>query len=104
MLSQDEYSTILIDKRADGVTIATLNRPEKLNAVNSAMHHELSRISVDATHDPDVKCLVLTGRAGRSALVATSAPTVQLGDTTYWTRRAASSTTCSTARSRSLRQ
>ena len=65
MLSQDEYSTILIDKRADGVTIATLNRPEKLNAVNGAMHHEMSRISVDATHDPDVKCLVLTG-AGRA--------------------------------------
>ena len=35
MLTQDRYQTILIEKRASGVALATLNRPEKLNAINA---------------------------------------------------------------------
>ncbi len=64
-LNPDAYTTIDIDKRSDGVTVATLNRPEKLNAVNSAMHRELSTLPVDANRDPEVRVLVLTG-AGRA--------------------------------------
>lgn len=64
-LNPDAYTTIDIDKRSDGVTIATLNRPEKLNAVNAAMHRELASLSVDANKDPEVRVLVLTG-AGRA--------------------------------------
>ncbi len=64
-LSSDAYTTIDIDKRSDGVTVATLNRPEKLNAVNAAMHRELASLPVDANRDPDVLVLVLTG-AGRA--------------------------------------
>ena len=65
MLDANNYTTIDIEKRADGVAIATLNRPEKLNAVNAAMHRELSTLPVDANRDPDVRVLVLTG-AGRA--------------------------------------
>jgi enoyl-CoA hydratase len=65
MLDQSKYQTILIDKRPNGVTVATLNRPEKLNAVNGRLHHELSTISRDFQFDRESKVLVLTG-AGRS--------------------------------------
>jgi 1,4-dihydroxy-2-naphthoyl-CoA synthase len=42
MLEQQSYTTIRIEKRPDGVAVATLNRPEKLNAVNGDLHHELT--------------------------------------------------------------
>ncbi|MFN0092924.1 MAG: enoyl-CoA hydratase-related protein [Acidimicrobiales bacterium] len=64
-LDQSAYQTMQIDKRPNGVTVATFNRPEKLNAVNGRMHHELSTISRDFQTDRDSKVLVLTG-AGRS--------------------------------------
>lgn len=63
MLRQEDYETILIDKR-DGLAILTLNRPERLNAVNGAMHSELSTIFAAVQADPDVRAAVLTG-AGR---------------------------------------
>ncbi len=65
MLEQKSYATILIEKRADGVAIATLNRPEKLNAVNGDLHHELGTLWRDADADRDVRALVVTG-AGRA--------------------------------------
>lgn len=65
MLKQEDFETILIDKRANGVALATLNRPERLNAVNGRMHTELANIARAADNDDDVKVLVLTG-AGRA--------------------------------------
>jgi len=64
MLSQENYRAILIEKRDNGVAIATLNRPEKRNAVDDTLHEELSRLSTDTDDDPEVKVLVITG-AGR---------------------------------------
>jgi enoyl-CoA hydratase len=65
MLSPEHYETIQIEKRADGVALATLNRPERLNAVNGRMHRELSTLARDADSDPDVRVLLLAG-AGRA--------------------------------------
>jgi enoyl-CoA hydratase/carnithine racemase len=65
MLSKENYQRIAIEKRGDGVAVATLNRPEKLNAVDGAMHGELARIACDADADPEVRVLVLSG-AGRA--------------------------------------
>lgn len=65
MLERENFETILIDKRANGVVLATLNRPERLNAVNGRMHTELANIFREADNDDDVKVLVLTG-AGRA--------------------------------------
>jgi len=65
MLDQKDFETILIDKRANGVVLATLNRPERLNAVNGRMHTELANIARTADNDSNVKVLVLTG-AGRA--------------------------------------
>ena len=65
MLDQKNYDSILIDRRPDGVAIATLNRPERLNAVHDPMHAELERLPGDLDRDPDIRVLVVTG-AGRA--------------------------------------
>lgn len=50
---------------ADGITTLTLDRPDKLNALNPAVFIEL-RSHLDAiAEDPTVRCVVLTG-AGRA--------------------------------------
>ncbi len=49
---------------ADGVATLTLNRPERLNSFTVAMHGEVRRALDEATADPAVRCLILTG-AGR---------------------------------------
>jgi enoyl-CoA hydratase len=65
MLDPKQYRTIQIDKRDTGIAVATLNRPERLNAVNGEMHRELTTLWVDADADDDVRALVVTG-AGRA--------------------------------------
>ncbi len=65
MLDQANYETIAIEKRPDGVAVLTLNRPERLNAVNGAMHSELTTLFIDVQADPGVRAAVLTG-AGRA--------------------------------------
>jgi enoyl-CoA hydratase len=65
VLDPKSYDTIIIDKRADGVALATLNRPDRLNAVNGIMHGELARLTREADADPEVRVLVITG-AGRA--------------------------------------
>lgn len=65
MLDTATYETIELDRRADGVVVATLDRPHKLNAVDGRLHHELSRLPGDFEDDPDARALVLTG-AGRA--------------------------------------
>ena len=64
MLEQSNYETILIDDRDHGVVLATLNRPERLNAVDRRMHYEMARLTRDAAADDSLKVLVITG-AGR---------------------------------------
>jgi len=49
---------------ADKVLTLTLNRPDKLNCVNRALHNDLSRMFHQASTDPEVEIIVLTG-AGR---------------------------------------
>lgn len=49
---------------AEGVRTITLDRPERLNALTPAMMDDLRRALVDASRDPGVRCVVLTG-AGR---------------------------------------
>ncbi len=65
MLDQGNYQRFLLDKRDDGVVVATINRPEKLNAVDGMLHHELATLPRDVTSDPTVRALLITG-AGRA--------------------------------------
>lgn len=64
MADLSSYRTIQISREGD-ILILTLNRPERLNAVNGEMHAELARIFLDADEDPDSNVIVLTG-AGRA--------------------------------------
>ena len=54
------YEDMLVEKR-DGVVIATLNVPEKLNALTPGIRYGLKRILEDVNDDDDAKVLVLTG-------------------------------------------
>jgi enoyl-CoA hydratase len=55
-----------IDGQRDGnVLTLTLNRPEKLNAVDARMHKELSTIFDEVNLEADIEIVVLTG-AGRA--------------------------------------
>lgn len=49
---------------ADGIARVTLNRPERLNSFNDAMHAALREVVAGATADKSVRALLLTG-AGR---------------------------------------
>src|SRR5262247_4184688 len=55
---------ILVEKCA-GYRVITLNRPQRLNAFNEAMHHALKRALAEAEEDADCRALLLTG-AGRA--------------------------------------
>ena len=65
MLKSDSYKTMTIERRDNGVAVLTLNRPERLNAVNGTMHTELARFSTDFANDRELRVLVITG-AGRA--------------------------------------
>src|SRR6202022_3530615 len=56
---------VLRTDRPDGVVVLTLNRPDKLNALNPPLFVDLRR-PVDELHaNDDVRCVIVTG-AGRS--------------------------------------
>ena len=48
-----EFETLLYEKR-DRVAVITLNRPERLNAINSAMSRELPQAWQQVKKDPEV--------------------------------------------------
>ncbi len=54
----DEFLTELT---SDGVLIATLNRPEQMNALNGAIGEGLHAAIDRANHDPEVRAILLTG-------------------------------------------
>ena len=62
------YTTLLFERR-DGIATITVNRPDKLNALNTTVIAELG-IAIDAAgQDPDVGAVILTG-VGAKAFVA----------------------------------
>jgi enoyl-CoA hydratase len=61
MLIQENYETMHVERREDGIAIVSLSRPERLNAVNGRMHAELATFSRDFANDRELRVLVLTG-------------------------------------------
>ncbi len=57
------YQNIRFEAR-DGIARLTLNRPDKLNSFNGAMHAELRAALNGVQHDKSIRVLVITG-AGR---------------------------------------
>lgn len=60
---------VVLTELADRVLTVTVNRPEKLNALNAEVVEELRRAFHEAKSSPEVGALVLTG-AGEKAFVA----------------------------------
>ncbi|MET0338479.1 MAG: enoyl-CoA hydratase-related protein, partial [Caulobacter sp.] len=56
------YETLIVET-ADGVTLIRLNRPEALNALNTALLADLGQALAAAETDEAVGCVVLTGSA-----------------------------------------
>lgn len=60
------YEMILLEKDAeDKFAVLTLNRPDKLNAMNKTVIREIVRAVREAVADPDINALILTG-AGKA--------------------------------------
>jgi 2-(1,2-epoxy-1,2-dihydrophenyl)acetyl-CoA isomerase len=55
----------LIFKKEDGIITITLNRPEKLNAINHQVEEDLGVAFEEVARDPEARVMVLTG-AGRA--------------------------------------
>ncbi len=62
------YEHILVDNE-DGVAVITLNRPEKMNAMNRKLGKELHHAVKQAEADDAIGCIVITG-AGERAFTA----------------------------------
>ncbi|WP_137389006.1 enoyl-CoA hydratase/isomerase family protein [Rhodoligotrophos defluvii] len=62
-MTRDDYETIAWSYRGR-ILYLTLNRPDRLNAVNARLHAELARVFTDAANEEACDVIVLTG-AGR---------------------------------------
>ena len=65
----DTSDTILSHREDDGIAVITVNRPDKLNALNADTVRELDARLRDARDDDGVRVILLTG-AGEKAFVA----------------------------------
>ena len=63
------FQFLSFEPDADGLALVTINRPEKLNALNQAVISELGEAFRMAREDASIKALILTG-AGEKAFVA----------------------------------
>ena len=62
------YQTLLLETK-DGIAVLTVNRPDKLNALNDQVVGELHQAALALKSDPAVRGVILTG-AGPKAFIA----------------------------------
>ena len=60
----DNYEHLRFERRG-GVTVVTIDRPDRLNAANARLHRELGEVWLDIGRDPETRVAVVTG-AGRA--------------------------------------
>ena len=65
LVAYDSYTSLAFDRPSDGVLRITLNRPEKLNALDATGHDEIARVWRDIDADPSVSAVILRG-AGKA--------------------------------------
>jgi enoyl-CoA hydratase len=70
MNSVDSYKfeRILVERRANGIVIFTINRPERMNAADAVMHRELALLPKWLDEDDEARVAIITG-AGRAFCV-----------------------------------
>ena len=62
-------SVVRVETVDKGIRLVTIDRPEKMNALNAAVRDALTEAAARAAEDPDVRVLVVTG-AGEKAFIA----------------------------------
>src|SRR5262250_1061489 len=60
-----DYKHLVFERRANGVVLITINRPEVLNAPNDRLHWELTKVWLTLDADDSARVAVVTG-AGRA--------------------------------------
>jgi 2-(1,2-epoxy-1,2-dihydrophenyl)acetyl-CoA isomerase len=63
-MERESFETILYEVK-EGAGWITLNRPDVLNAFNAQMNKEVTKVLKEASRDPEVRAIVITG-AGRA--------------------------------------
>ena len=66
-MAKPAYETLTVthDRKLRGLVTITLDRPEKLNAIDAQMHEEIERACFELKHDGDARVVIITG-AGRA--------------------------------------
>ncbi|HET7356650.1 MAG TPA: enoyl-CoA hydratase/isomerase family protein [Nocardioidaceae bacterium] len=64
-MGYDGYQHLTFERRDHGVTLVTLNRPDRYNATDEVLHAELARVWRDVAEDPGTRVAVVTG-AGKA--------------------------------------
>jgi enoyl-CoA hydratase len=63
------FETILVDRRPEGFVVITLNRPDKLNALNIQLLRELHEAINAIAAEPEIRGVIITG-SGEKAFAA----------------------------------
>ncbi|MEP7218147.1 MAG: enoyl-CoA hydratase-related protein, partial [Bacteroidota bacterium] len=63
------YETISIERKPEGYLILTLNRPDKMNALNIQLLDELREAIAEVSRDESIRGVIITG-AGEKAFAA----------------------------------
>lgn len=61
----EQRGTLALTRPRPGVMVVTLNRPDRLNAMTTAMFDDLEHLAVDLRDDDELRVVVMTG-AGRA--------------------------------------
>ncbi len=67
---KSSFETLIFEKK-DHVAVVTINRPEKLNALNQKVKSELKRVFTAIKEDDGVRVVVLTGSGEKSFVAGT---------------------------------
>ena len=65
MVDYAQYQHLLFERKEHGILLITINRPAVLNATDTRLHWELSRVWLDVADDKETKVVVITG-AGKA--------------------------------------
>jgi len=61
-MTYGEYQYLLFERHPDGILLITINRPDVLNATNSRLHWELSRVWREIDDDDQTNVVIITGK------------------------------------------
>lgn len=56
-----DFETIRVERPHDGIVVASLNRPDRFNAMTNVMFRELETLALTVNRDDSARVLILTG-------------------------------------------